>query len=195
MGFCAELDPAGNKPQLPGTHFSDAADFLIRRVGEVVSWTWLILLLVIMTNVMARYVFGRGLVEFEEIQWHLYSIGFLCGLSYCMQTDNHVRIDILHERMGLRTRARIELCGLIFFLLPFILLVVYNAVPFVAYSWSVNEISDAPGGLPARWAIKSMLIVGFLLLGLAAVSRLTRVTALLIGFPRPLPQSKRQTHD
>jgi len=68
MGFCAELDPAGNKPQLPGTHFSDAADFLIRRVGEVVSWTWLILLLVIMTNVMARYVFGRGLVEFEEIE-------------------------------------------------------------------------------------------------------------------------------
>ena len=26
-----------------------------------------------------RYLFGEGRVEFEEIQWHLYAIGFLLG--------------------------------------------------------------------------------------------------------------------
>ncbi len=172
--------------KLPHTCISNAVDNLVRRIGEAASWVWVVLLAVIIINVSARYAFGQGRIEFEEIQWHLYAIGFLIGLSYCFEADDHVRVDILHECLSLKTRGWVELCGLLLFLLPFISLVIYFAVPFVTYSWAVNEVSDAPGGLPARWAIKSFLVIGFALLGLAALSRLTRVTALLFGFPHSL---------
>lgn len=182
-----DVDHLMHHTRLPHNRFSDAVDKFIRRIGETVSWIWIALLGVIIANVTVRYVFDQGHVEFEEIQWHLYAIGFLIGLSYCLQADDHVRVDIFHDGMSLRNQAWVELGGIVFFLMPFVVLVIYYGVPFVAYSWSVNEVSDAPGGLPARWAIKSVLIIGFVLLGMAALSRLTRVTALLFGFPKSTP--------
>jgi TRAP-type mannitol/chloroaromatic compound transport system permease small subunit len=164
---------------LPHTAFSRRVDPLLVGVGRWISWIWLALLAIIVLNVLLRYAFGEGRIEFEEIQWHLYSAGFLFGLSYALVGDAHIRVDVLHERLGERTRAWIELYGILLLLLPFILLVLIFSVPFVAQSFALGEVSQAPGGLPYRWLIKAALPAGFLLLLLAAVSRLTRVWALL----------------
>ncbi|MGB0205810.1 MAG: TRAP transporter small permease subunit [Neptuniibacter sp.] len=164
---------------LPETKISLMFDALIKRVGDLFSWVWILLVGVIISNVVMRYVFHNGLIEFEEIQWHLYSLGWLMGLSYCFVADEHVRVDLIHDRMSLVTQAWVELLGMLLLLLPFIALVVIYAVPFVLYSWEVSEISDAPGGLPYRWAIKSALLAGFALLLLAFISRFSRVISLL----------------
>lgn len=164
---------------LPETKLSLMFDALIKQVGELFSWVWIVLVGVIISNVVMRYVFHNGLIEFEEIQWHLYSLGWLMGLSYCFVADEHVRVDLIHDRMSLVTQAWVELLGMLFLLLPFIALVVIYAVPFVIYSWEVSEVSDAPGGLPYRWAIKSVLLAGFGLLLIAYISRLSRVLSLL----------------
>lgn len=169
--------------ELPHTAFSQLMDRVMRAIGSSISWIWLLLVAIIITNVTMRYLFGEGRVEFEEIQWHLYSVGFLLGLSYCMESDDHVRVDVIYERFSLRTKAWVELFGTLFLLLPFLLLVLRYSVPFFQFSWSINEVSDAPGGLPARWLIKSFLIIGFSLLLLTACSRLSRVTAYLFGRP------------
>jgi TRAP-type mannitol/chloroaromatic compound transport system permease small subunit len=57
------------------------------------------------------------------------------------------------------------------------------SVPFVARSFELSEVSNAPGGLPFRWAIKAMLPVGFFILGLAALARLSRVWRFLFEPP------------
>ncbi len=185
-----DLDQLVHHTKLPHTRLSDVLDRLIRRIGEAVSWLWVVLLAVIVLNVTMRYVFGEGRIEFEEIQWHIYAVGFLIGLSYCFEADDHVRVDVLHDRMGLRTQAWVEFFGLLFFLFPFIALVLLYAPPFISYSFSIGEVSESPGGLPLRWLIKSFLFVGFLLLAIAAFSRLLKVCALLFGVPRPLSQGK-----
>lgn len=91
--------------ELPHTRFSSLVDRLIRGMGASISWIWLLLVAIIISNVTLRYLFGEGRIEFEEIQWHLYAIGFLLGLSYCMESDDHVRVDVLYERFSLRTKA------------------------------------------------------------------------------------------
>ncbi len=179
-----DIDHLLHHTRLPHTTFSVSADNFVRRVGETISWVWIVLLAVIILNVTVRYAFDQGRIEFEEIQWHLYAIGFLVALSYCLEADTHVRVDIFHERMTIRNQAWVEMGGILFLLLPFISMVIYFAVPFVVYSWDVGEASDAPSGLPARWAIKSFMIIGFALLGLATLSRLTRVTSVLFNFPK-----------
>ena len=130
-------------------------------------------------NVVLRYVLSEGRIELEELQWHLYSFGFLVGLSYAYQADAHIRVDVLHERMQPKTQAWIELYGILLFLLPFIALVLIYSVPFVQASFNLGEISPSPGGLPFRWLIKACLPLGFLLLLLAVISRLTRVWSFL----------------
>jgi TRAP-type mannitol/chloroaromatic compound transport system permease small subunit len=172
---------------LPRTTFSIRIDAAQLRLGAALSWIWLLLLAVIVLNVVLRYVFGEGRIELEEIQWHLYAVGFLSALALAVTTDDHVRVDVVHERLAPRTRAWIELYGTLLLLGPFLALILIHSVPFVASAWQTGEVSQSPGGLPMRWAIKAMLPIGFALLALAAVARLTRVTALLFGVPRPRP--------
>jgi TRAP-type mannitol/chloroaromatic compound transport system permease small subunit len=166
---------------LPQTAFSRMVDPWLVWLGQLISWVWAVLLVIIVANVVIRYAFNLGRIEFEEIQWHLYSAGFLLGLSYAYQADAHIRVDVLHERLSPRRKAWIELYGIVLFLLPFIALILIFSVPFVISSFRVGEVSQAPGGLPLRWAVKALLPLGFALLLLAVVSRLTRVWALLFG--------------
>jgi TRAP-type mannitol/chloroaromatic compound transport system permease small subunit len=177
----ADSERVSQSLELPHTRFTRAVDGALDRVGRAVSWIWLLLLVVIVANVTLRYAFGAGRIEFEELQWHLYSVGFLTGLSYCMQADAHVRVDVLRERLEPRMQAWIELYGLLLLVLPFAALILIFGVPFVADSFQSGERSPSPGGLPYRWLIKSTLPAGFALLALAAVSRILRVCAFLFG--------------
>lgn len=167
----------------PETALSRVIDPCIAAIGRWMSWLWLALLGVIVINVVLRYAFGEGRIEFEEIQWHLYALGFLLGLSYAYEKDAHIRVDVVHERLRPRTRAWIELYGIALLLLPFVALILIYSIPFVLQSYRVGEVSQAPGGLPYRWLMKAALPLGFFLLLLAVLSRLSRVWAFL--FIRP----------
>ncbi len=184
--FHLNLDDFIHHTELPQTRFSAALDRVLNTIGEWVAWVWVVLMLVIVLNVTLRYVFGQGLIVFEEIQWHIYSVGFLVALSYCLVHDDHVRVDVLHDRLSLKVQTWIELLGLLIFLLPFAGLVCWYALPLVMNAYDMGEVSDAPGGLPYRWLIKLVLPIGFALLWIAAISRLLRCTALLFGWPRAL---------
>lgn len=171
---------------LPETRLSRALDAVVNFIGRTISWLWVILIAIILVNVILRYVFNEGLIIFEELQWHVYAIGFMIGLSFAVVGDRHVRVDVVAERLTVRQRAWIELFGLLLFLLPFSVLVTVEAVPFVMRAWDLNEVSVAPGGLSHRWALKSVIVIAFALIAIAAFSRLSRVTSYLFRFPRPL---------
>ncbi|KAB2851182.1 MAG: TRAP transporter small permease subunit [Hyphomicrobiaceae bacterium] len=164
---------------LPTTAFSRVADRVINFIGEASSWIWTVLMLLIVFQVAQRYIFGLGSIMFEEIQWHLYAVGFLLGLAMTEVRERHVRIDVLAEHWPLRLRLRVELLGIIGLLLTFALFLLWFAVPFVVTSWQLNEASSAPGGLPYRYALKSFIVTAFALLALAGFSRLSRVWAAL----------------
>jgi len=168
----------------PETRFSRFVEAALVSLGVWIGVIWLLLLLVIMINVIARYRFAQGFIELEELQWHLYSGGFLIGLTYAFVLDAHVRVDVLRQRWSVVTQAWVELYGIIVLLLPFLVLVIYASVPLVQYSFSTAEISEAPGGLPFRWIIKGLLPVSFVLLVLAALARLARVSSFLFNWPQ-----------
>jgi TRAP-type mannitol/chloroaromatic compound transport system permease small subunit len=170
---------------LPHTVLSRRVSGAIRRFAEYLSLVWLLLLAIIVLNVVMRYLFAEGRIEFEEIQWHLYSIGFLFGLSVAYDVDVHIRVDVVRDKLKPQTQAWVELYGTLCLLLPFIVLVLVASVPLVSYSFANSEVSQAPGGLGYRWLIKACLPMGFLLLLLVTVARLSRVCCYLFGWPGP----------
>jgi len=155
--------------------FSDFLDALIRNIGHFVMWTNVILIFIIILQVILRYGFGHGLVILEELQWHLYALGIMFGASYAMMMDSHIRVDIIHSRLSQKWKNRWDLFGIVFLLLPFIIIIFHQSLDFVYEAWRVNERSDAPLGLPWRWAIKGVIPISFGLLGLAAISRAIRI--------------------
>ncbi len=152
---------------LPTTAFSRGADRVIGWFGEVASALWAVLVAVIVVQVIARYAFNKGSITMEELQWHLYAIGFMLGIAFTEVRERNVRIDVLAERLSQRTRLWIELGGIVTMLLTFCAFVIWFAV--------------SPGGLPYRWFLKSFIVTAFVLLALAGLSRLSRVWAALFG--------------
>ncbi|MBZ2169614.1 TRAP transporter small permease subunit [Marinobacter sp. F4216] len=172
--------------ELPTTRISQWLDSVLTAIGKTASWLWLVVTGVIIWAVVGRYVFGQGSVLLEEVQWHLAGAGWLLGLAYTLVVDDHVRVDVIHERLSLRTQGWIEFFGLLILLLPFLGLAVYEMVPYAIRSWELGETSQAPAGLSNRWVLKAILALSFALIMIAALSRLFKVTALLFGFPRPI---------
>ncbi|MBK1696815.1 TRAP transporter small permease subunit [Rhodovibrio salinarum] len=171
--------------ELPTTRPSLAVDKAVRGIGFAFSFLWLGVLGVILVAVIGRYAFGSGSVMAEEIEWHLAGAAWLVGLSYTLVSDDHVRVDVLHERLSVKKQAWIELFGLLFLLLPFAAIGLYLGWPYFYSSWMQGEVSQAPAGLPYRWAIKVFLPLSFALLIVAVLSRLMKCTALLFGWPKP----------
>jgi TRAP-type mannitol/chloroaromatic compound transport system permease small subunit len=170
--------------ELPTNAISGAIDALVDRIGFLFSWLWVVVVGVILYAVIGRYAFDQGTIMLEEITWHLAGAAWLIGLSYTLVSDHHVRVDVLHERFSLRTQAWIEIFGLLLLLIPFLIIAQDSMIPYFWSSFLQGEESQAPAGLPARWALKFFLPLAFGLLLLAAVSRLLKCTTLLFGWPR-----------
>ena len=130
----------------------------------------LLILLVSITfsDVIMRYVFNSGSVGLQELEWHLFSAIFLLGGAITLRENKHVRVDLIYRSKLLqeRHRALVDVCGILFFLLPFCVVIIITSVPFVYDAYYHNEISPDPGGLPHRWIIKLTLPLGFLFIAL-----------------------------
>lgn len=145
-----------------------AADRLSDWTGRAVLWLVGIMVLVGAFNAVARYVSrwtGANLSSnaYIELQWYLFSLAFLLGGSYALRHDVHVRVDVLYGRLSARGKAWIDLAGTVLFLLPFCVFMLAVSWPSVLASWRVRETSPDPGGL-ARWPIKAVILLAFLLL-------------------------------
>lgn len=155
-------------------------DGAVKGIGKVVAWANGMLVVAIILNVVLRYVFDMGQVFLEELQWHLYAVAVMIGLSYSQVVDSPIRVDILHQHFSRRTKAKWEIFGILVFLLPWVVILFMQGLDFWSESWRVNEHSDSPLGLPFRWIIKAVIPISFALLGLAAVSRL--ISSLTVIF-------------
>jgi TRAP-type mannitol/chloroaromatic compound transport system permease small subunit len=123
-------------------------------------------------DAVSRYLFHSGSVALQEWEWHLFDILFLLGLSYTLQTDKHVRVDIFYAGFSPRTKAAIDIISQLFLILPFSLLILYVSWDFVHISYLQHEISSDPGGLTHRYLIKGMILFGFGLLILQSLCTL-----------------------
>jgi TRAP-type mannitol/chloroaromatic compound transport system permease small subunit len=41
----------------------------------------------------------------EEVQWHMYAVGFMLGIGYAVKHDGHVRVDVLAMNFSPEARA------------------------------------------------------------------------------------------
>ena len=170
------------KPSL--VNLSKRIDSFTELTGKLTSWLVIFLVLLVGYDVGMRYIFSSGSIGLQELEWHLFSILFLIGAGYTLKHDEHVRLDIFYRSRFLsdKHRAWIDLFGTLFILLPFCLLIVVSAWPFISQAYIHNEVSPDPGGLSARWLIKSMIPIGFGLLIIQAISEFIKKLRIAMDF-------------
>ena len=141
-------------------------DAFTEYTGKFISIFVIILVLLVGYDVSMRYLFNSGSIAIQELEWHLFSIILLLGSAYTLKHDEHVRLDIFYSSKLINDKVRIwfDVLGTLLILLPFCLLIIISAWPFVTQAYIHNEISPDPGGLPARWLIKAAIPLGFFFL-------------------------------
>lgn len=149
-------------------------------VGQAVIWLTLIVVLVSATNAVVRKAFNVSSNAWLELQWYLFGAIFLLAAGYTFLRNEHVRVDVLAQKFSRRTQIKIEIFGVLFFLLPACLLIFWLSIPFFYESFVLNEQSSNTGGL-IRWPAKLLIPMGFLLLILAGLSHLIKCVGFLMG--------------
>lgn len=181
------LRPPPYLPQNGAMHLSErfvrTVEALNDRLGVVLRWAALVMVLIGAYNAVARYLtrftgFRLSSNALNELQWYLFSAIFLLGAAYALRHDVHVRVDVLYTRLSRKGRAWIDLLGSLLFLLPFSLLMLWVSWPAVRNSWIIGEVSPDPGGLP-RYPIKALILVCFALLALQGLAEIVRNVAVL----------------
>lgn len=140
-----------------------------RIVGRILSVVLLLMTFNVFYDVIMRYFFRNSSVGMQEMEWHLFSIVILFGISVALLDEGHVRVDFLYDRYTPKKKAVINIFGTVFFLLPLALLIFFGSFEFVNDAYVINEISEDPGGLPFRWVIKAMIPLAFFMLIFASV--------------------------
>ena len=159
-------------------------------VGRWVAWLVLAAVLISAINAAVRKLFNTSSNAYLEIQWYLFAAVFLLAAGYTLMRQEHVKIDVISSRFSKRTQIWIDIVGLVFFVLPLVFNVIRLSLPLVIRAYEMNEYSQNAGGL-IRWPVFAVLPLGFLLLGIQAVSELIKRIAFLRGLI-PDPTQKGQ---
>ena len=165
---------------------SRAIDAITERVGRVVYWLVLIVVLISAANAIVRKLFNYSSNAYLEIQWYLFSVIFLFGAGYTLLRNVHVRIDIISGRLSARAQNWIDVVGIVLFLWPMSFVIMWLSWPLFVDSLARHEVSSNAGGL-LIWPARLMMPIGFALLIMQSVSELIKRIAFLRGrIPDPL---------
>jgi TRAP-type mannitol/chloroaromatic compound transport system permease small subunit len=159
---------------------SRAIDACTERVGRIVYWLILVVVLISAANATVRKLFNFSSNAYLEIQWYLFSVIFLFGAGYTLLRNEHVRIDIISGRLSPRAQNWIDVAGIVLFLMPMSLVIMWFSWPLFTDSYTRHEVSTNAGGL-IIWPARLMVPIGFALLILQAVSELIKRIAFLAG--------------
>jgi TRAP-type mannitol/chloroaromatic compound transport system permease small subunit len=138
-------------------------------VGECTSWLALVIIALMATNVLLRYLFSTGSVWSQELEWHLLVPLILFGTSYALRHGEHVRVDIVYGRFSKRTKVIVDLVSAIL-CIAISALFIWFSLHYVQQAYVIGEGSQDPGGLPYRYLLKALIPIGFTLLLLQSIA-------------------------
>ena len=163
------------KALLPLAH---AIDKLNDGFGRFAEWAVLLSCFISAGNALVRYGLNLGSNAWLEIQWYLFAAVVMFGASQVLRVNEHVRVDLAYARYSTHGKVYVDIFGLIVFLIPVMVTMVYFSWPLFLDKFHSGEMSQSAGGL-IRWPVALTMPLGFSLLILQAVSELIKRVAWL----------------
>lgn len=167
-------------------------DWFNERVGRVVAWVALAMVLMQFIVVEMRYIFGLGSIFMQESIFYMHGVLFMIGAGYTLLHNGHVRVDIFYREASKKRKALVDLAGVIVFLFPISFLIWWAGWAYVARSWSVLEGSTETSGIPAVFLLKTVILVFATLLPLQGVSMAARSILVLKGFDQKRSEEEKR---
>ena len=154
--------------------FQILIDKLTDNIANGLLYILTVLIVLVFSTVFFRYVFNMSYIIIQEIIMYLHALIFMFGISYALKENSHVKIDILYNSLNKRTQRVISIAGLVSFILPTALFIIYISIDMVTQSWMILEGSSEAGGLDLVFILKSLIPISGILIFLQGISELIK---------------------
>lgn len=154
--------------------FQILIDKLTDNIANGLLYILIALILLVFFTVFFRYVFNMSYIIIQEIIMYLHALIFMFGISYALKENSHVKIDVLYNTLNKRIQRVISIAGLVSFILPTALFVIYISIDMVTQSWVIFEGSSEAGGLNLVFILKSLIPISGILIFLQGISELIK---------------------
>jgi TRAP-type mannitol/chloroaromatic compound transport system permease small subunit len=142
-------------------------------VGKITSLLIVAMTLIMVFEVVMRYIFNAPTIWSFETTTMLYGSYFMLTAGYTLLNNAHVSVDFIYERQTKRGKAIMDIISYVVFFFPFVIVILVEGYKYALESWMILEHSWSVFG-PPLYPYKTVIpLTAFLLLiqGLAVFIR------------------------
>ena len=143
--------------------------------GKIFRWLGLILSLVVLYEIISRYLFNSPTIWAFDTTLMLYSMLFLFGGAFVLWEKKHIRVDVLFDRFSPSTQKTIDIIFYVIFFFPFVIVMIIYGFNTAYMSWEAREISNTSQWGEPVWQWRAMLPAGFALLFIQGIAEFIRI--------------------
>lgn len=158
-------------------------------VGEMAKWLLPALVVSVAFGVIALSIFGQAWTKFDESATYFHAVVILLGSAATLLAGQHVRVDIFYAKMPAKSKALVDILGFYALLIPFCLVLIWNAQSFVGLAWTSLEGSPESDGIRGVFILKTFMSLFAIMMLAQGLSIAGRAALFLRGNPTPeLPE-------
>jgi TRAP-type mannitol/chloroaromatic compound transport system permease small subunit len=167
--------------QSTAARVSRAIDAFVRACGMAIAWLILPMVLSLVWEVAARYLFNAPTTWAYDMTFMLYGTFFMLGSAWTLQRAGHIRTDTYYANWTRRTRARVDLACYLVFFFPAMATFAWLGAEYFWKSFQQNERIVTSPWLPIVWPFKFVIPAAAVLLLLQGVSECLKCAPVAFG--------------
>ncbi len=142
--------------------------------AKVISWLTVALVLVLVFDVVERYVFGGATVWAYETAVMLGGTIYIMGWCYVHRTREHIRVDVFYVHFSPRVRVIIDIAGTLILFLPLLYVMIDTSIYYMVRAWKIGEVLAETFWYPPAGPFRTMVVIGLFLFAFQIVAHLIR---------------------
>lgn len=155
-------------------------DSISEWTAKTISWFCVALVLVLVYDVVMRYVFGGATVWAYETAVMLGATIYIMGWAFVHRLREHIRVDIFYVHLSPRKQVIIDIVGTLLFLLPLLVVMIDTSIFYMVRAWKIGEVLAETFWYPPAGPFRTMVVVGLSLFALQMVAQFIRDLHLLV---------------
>ena len=141
-------------------------DLICIKVGRVVMYGVFFMMFILILSFVTRNIINFPLIWIIEMAQFIITAYYILGGSYSMITDDHVRMDLFYGRLSEKGKAKMDAFTSIF-LIFYLVILFYGSITSLQYTIQTKQ-KLFTAWAPYVWPIKSLMLIGILLMLLQA---------------------------
>ena len=143
-------------------------DNICERVGRFVMYGIFLMMFLLILSFVTRNIINFPLMWIIEMAQFTITAYYLLGGGYSMLTDDHVRMDLFYGRLSKKGKAKMDIFTS-FFLIFYLAILFFGSITSLIYTIETKQ-KLFTAWAPYVWPIKTLMLIGILLMLLQAFS-------------------------